>query len=263
VKTDSSRYKDPWLAELYDYAYVPTWGERDLPLWLALAGESTGPVLEVACGTGRVVLPLARAGWQVTGLDISPHMLAVARRKLEKENPEVQSRIRLVEGDMRHFALDERFSLILIPYRSFHALLTPAAQRRCLECCRRHLEPGARLAINVFHPRLSVLATPGGVDESPHEYPGPDGATIRQSGHTDYDLANQTLVWHARYECTAPNGCVEVHEHSTPLRYFFRFEMKWMLEACGFEVEALYGDFQRSPFESDSPEMIFVARKPR
>jgi ubiquinone/menaquinone biosynthesis C-methylase UbiE len=261
VKSDLTRYEDEWTAEVYDYQVGQAWGDRDVPFWLTLAKETGGPVLELACGTGRVLLPLARAGLQVTGLDISPHMLAVARRKLEKEEPEVQRRVRLVEGDMRDFTLEERFGLILIPFRAFRALLERADQRRCLERCARHLGPGGRLAIDVFNPRLSRLAAPGGVDEAAQEYQGPDGVTVRQSGHTDYDLANQRLVWHARYECVAPGGRITVPTHLLELRYFFRFEMEWMLEACGFEVEALYGNFDRSPFTADSPEMIFVARR--
>lgn len=261
MKDDLNRYEDPWTAEVYDFANAAEMSQRDLPFWLALAEESGGPVLELACGTGRVLLPLARAGHEITGLDISPHMLAVAKRKPDQEPPEAQARVRLVEGDMRDFALDRRFGLILIPYRSFHALLERSDQRNCLQRCAAHLKPGGRLAIDVFDPRLARISTPGGVDESPCEYPGPDGIIVRQSGHTDYDLPNQRLAWHARYECTAPDGTITVREHSLELRYFFRLEMEWMLEACGFEVEALYGDFDRRPFKGEGREMIFVARR--
>jgi len=261
VNADLNRYEDPWTAQVYDSANAQDMSVRVMPFWLALAQESGGPVLELACGTGRVLLPLARAGIEVTGLDLSPHMLAMARRKLAREEQDVRARVRLVEGDMRDFALDDRFALILIPFRSFHALLERSDQKRCLQCCAAHLKPGGRLAIDVFDPRLSRISTPGGVDEAPREYPGPDGAAVRQTGHTDYDLPNQRLVWHARYECAGPDGTITVREHSLQLRYFFRFEMEWMLEACGFEVEALYGDFDRKPFAAEGREMIFVARR--
>jgi len=255
------RYKDPWLAEIYDTAYGAEWGERDIPLFLGLAEESGGPVLELACGTGRVLLPLARAGYQVTGLDISPHMLAVGRRKIQKEQADVRERVRLVEGDMSEFAFEERFALILIPCRAFQALLERGDQRRCLRCCAAHLRPGGRGVIDVFEPRLARISTRGGVDEAPHEYVLPDGTAVRETAHTDYDLAQQRLVWHARYECKEPDGKITVREQPTTLRYFFRFEMEWMLEACGFEVEALYGDFDRRPFAGEGREMIFVARR--
>ncbi len=263
MNADLNRYEDPWTAEVYDFEVAAGEQRRtqDTSLWLTLAEETGGPVLELASGTGRIALPLARAGYEVVGLDISPNMLAVARCKVEQEPAEVRARLRFVEGNMSDFSLGEQFNLILIPYSSFQALLPRSEQRSCLECCRRCLRPGGHLAIDVFNLRMSSVVAPGGVDQTPQEYPGPHGAMIRESGHTDFNTANQSLVWHARYECAAPDGQVTVHQHLLELRYFFRFEMEWMLEACGFAVEALYGNFDRSPLAADSPEMIFVASK--
>jgi hypothetical protein len=113
--------------------------------------------------------------------------------------------------------------------------------------------------MDVFQPKLSHLINPGGVDGD-SEFAGPDGATIRQTDHTDFDLAEQRLTWRVRFERLGPEGATPIGEHSFTLRYFFRFEMEWMLEACGFAIEALYGDFDRGPLWADSAEMIFVAR---
>jgi SAM-dependent methyltransferase len=258
---DSNLYKDPWISELYDFVYARTGIDRDIALWLDLAKETGGLVLELACGTGRVVLPLARAGYQITGLDLSPYQLAVARRKLERESDDVRSRVSLLEGNMKGFDLGEQFGLIIITFRSFQALLERADQHGCLASCARHLKPSGRLAIDVFNPRLSRLTTPGGVDEDEERYAGPNGIAIRETGHTDYDLANQRLVWRPRFEYTEAGGTAVVRDYALELRYFFRLEMEWMFEACGLEVDALYGDFDRSPFTVDSPEMIFVVRK--
>jgi SAM-dependent methyltransferase len=250
-------YDDDWSAEIYDYQYP---GAHDLPLWLSLAQEAGGPALELACGTGRLLLPMARAGVHITGLDLSPHMLAVCRRKLAVEPADVQARVRLLEASMADFSLDDRFGLVYIPARSFQALLARDDQRGCLEACRRHLRPGGRLAIDVFNTNLPRLTAPGGIEEEMDEFQGPGGATIRQYAHTDYDRANQTLLSIWRYESAPESGPTDVHEFALRLRYFFRFEMEWMLEACGFQVEALYGDRDRAPFAADSPEMILVAR---
>ena len=261
MRADLNRYEDAWTAEIYDYEVSGNSRTADVPFWLALAQETGGPLLELACGTARVTIPLARAGHEITGLDMSANMLAVARRKLAQEPADVRARIQLGEGDMRDFSLDERFRLIIIPFSAFQVLLDREDQRRCLECCARHLEPDGRLGIDVFHPKLSRLAADAGVEEAPEEFPGPEGITVRLSAHTDYDIANQRLRSGCRYERTAPGGETAISEHLLELHYFFRFEMEWMLEACGFEVEALYGNFDRSEFASDSPEMIFVARK--
>jgi SAM-dependent methyltransferase len=217
-------------------------------------------VLELACGTGRLLLPLAHAGFSVTGLDASRFMLAVARRKLAQEDDEVRARCRLVEGNMSGFTLEERFGLIYIPARSFQILLTREEQRSCLQRCARHLRPDGRLAIDVFNPRLDLLIDPAGHDEGPDDIKSPDGATITHRAHSDYDRAKQIVSALRRYEYNSDQGHV-AREYSLTLRYFFRFEMEWMLDACGFEVEALYGNFDRSEFAADSPEMVFVARR--
>lgn len=256
---DSNLYKDQWIAEAYDYLYAESGIDRDLAFWESLAAECGGPALELACGTGRVALPLARAGHDITGLDLSPYQLAVARRKLARESAEVQARVRFLEGDMSDFALDERFGLIIIAFRSFQALLTREQQGACLRRCHEHLREGGRLAIDVFNPKLSLLAA--GAMNLQAEHAGPGGTVIHETGRAEYDLANQSLVWTPRYECTGPDGPTEVHEYVTRLRYFFRFEIEWMLEACGFEMAALYGDFDRCPFTAESPEMVFVARR--
>lgn len=254
-------YEGEWYAELYDPWNMQHWGERDVAFWQELAQESGAPVLELACGTGRVSIPLARAGLQTVGLDISNPMLNVAQRKLTQEPAEVQARLQLLKGDMRNFSLNERFGLIFIPFRSFQALLTQGDQRACLECCARHLKSEGRLGINVFNPKLSNLTSPGGIDFDFGSAVLPNGITLKHYGHTDYDLLNQSLQAQMKYELSCSAGKTEMREGLLELRYFFQLEMQWLLEACGFEIEALYGNFDRSPLQADSPEMIFVAKR--
>jgi hypothetical protein len=161
---------------------------------------------------------------------------------------------------MTDLSLGQEFGTIFIAFRSFQALLTRTAQRKCLQACARHLRRGGLLGIDVFNTNLPRLLQPGGVEEPPDELTGPDGTRITLTAHTDYDLPDQSLrsIW--RHEYTDAGGRVQRREHVIDLHYFFRCEFEWMLEACGFEVEALYGDFDRRPFAADSPEMIFVAR---
>jgi SAM-dependent methyltransferase len=259
VSGDLNRYEDPWTAEVYDYQ---TQGRgNDVPFWLSLAEEADDETLEIACGTGRVLLPLARAGVRVTGLDVSKAMLEVARGKLHREPAEVAERVNLIHGDMTEFELGRQFGLVIIPFSAFQVLLTRADQRACLKRCRAHVRPNRLLAIDVFNPHLSRLTLPQPVQEGPEEFAGPGGEAVRWSGETEYDLATQTLRSRWRYERTAPGGETTASEHLLELHYFFRFEMEWMLEACGFQVEALYGNFDRSAFAADSPELIFVARR--
>jgi SAM-dependent methyltransferase len=262
MNPDRRLYEASWLAEIYDLAYQGPGGpQADYPFWLELAQKSERPLLELACGTGRLAIPLAREGLQITGLDISVPMLAMAKRKLEQEPAAVRSRLELVEGDMSNFFPGKEYGLIIIAYRAFQHLLERTSQRQCLKCCAAHLKPGGRLAIDVFHPKLSLLAAPGPAQIPAHEHVTSAGERIRESGFGEYDIANQMVRWRPRYECISPEGKVTLRESYLELRYFFRYEMAWMLEACGFIVEALYGNHDKSPLQADSPEMIFVVKK--
>lgn len=222
------------------------------------------PVLELGCGTGRILIPLAEAGLQVVGLDRAPAMLEQARRKIAGLPPEVRGRIELVQGDMRVFSLERRFQLIAIPYRAFLHLLTVQDQREALGRVRAHLLPGGRLVLNIFDPSLEIIVA----------HQGPLGETLkRQEAFDDPATGRRVLLWDTRhfdlerqrleqlylFEALDPSGRV-VERSYTPLtlRYIFRFEMAHLLELCGFRVEALYGDFSRGPFRHGG-EQIWIA----
>jgi ubiquinone/menaquinone biosynthesis C-methylase UbiE len=258
MSADNILYNHPFPAEIYDAEYQKL---EDLPFWSDLAAVAGDPTLELACGTGRLVLPLARTGHDITGIDLSPHMLGIARRKLAQEQPEVQARVRLLDGDMRDFSLDKQFRLIFIAFRSFQILPSPESQRQCLENCCRHLAPGGLLAFNVFSPRLDLMSKPEGADFDHGSFTLADRTVVKETAHAVYDNVQQLLLANLRYECTTPDGGVICHEFSLQMRYLYRFELEWMLEACGFEVEAIYGNYDRSPYQAGSPEIIAVARR--
>ena len=138
---------DKTAAKYYDWNSPGV--EGDVGFYLEEANGIETPTLEVGCGTGRVLFPLAEAGVEVVGLDCAAHMLGVARRKLSKLHEQVQSRIELVQGDMRNFSLRRQFALIIIPYRSFQHLVTPKDQRRALSVIHAHLTERGRLVFNL------------------------------------------------------------------------------------------------------------------
>lgn len=147
-------------ADLYDAYGLGVPG--DVEFYVQEARRAGSPVLEIGCGTGRITLPVAQAGIEVTGIDISPAMLDVARKKLGALAPETRSRVKLVEADMREFSLADRFRLIMAPYRAFLALLTVDDQKRALGRFRDHLAEGGRLILNFFDPRVDLLASRSG-----------------------------------------------------------------------------------------------------
>ena len=253
------------VAEYYDF--VTTYGQRqDVAFFVDMAREAGGTVLEIGCGTGRVLIPTARIGVDITGFDLSPTMLAVCRQKLTHEPEAVQARVHLVEGDMRDFDLGQTFALVTLPFRPFQHLLTVDDQLACLGCIHRHLQPGGRLVLDLFNPSLHFLANDAmvGVEhEREPEFTMPDGRRVLwRDKIVARDLFRQVQDVEIIYDMTHPDGRQERRVQAFPMRYFFRFEAEHLLARAGFEVEHVYADYDRTPYGATYPgELIFVARK--
>jgi SAM-dependent methyltransferase len=252
----------PWddarLARLYD-AFV---FDDDLPLYLELAQRQGSRVLEVACGSGRVLVPLARAGLQVVGIDASPHMLALAQVKLAAEQLDAH----LVQTDMRTFKLGEAdFDLAIVAVKSFAYLLETADQLTCLETIRAHLRPGGALAIDLMHPALEWLgAARGSMRDDLLRYVPEHGYTLsRVESVVATDRARQVRVIRSVYETVDDAGrVIDKRFVEWPYRWMHRFEAEHLLVRAGFEIEAVYGGYRGEAFTSDSATMLFVATRP-
>jgi SAM-dependent methyltransferase len=253
-----------FIADLYDYV-VPYRTRPDVDFFVEAALTAGGRVLEVGCGTGRVLIPTARAGVGIVGLDLSAPMLRVCRARLREEPEAVHRRVRLVEADMRHFDLDERFHLVTLPFRPFQHLTTTADQIACLTTIHRHLVEGGRVILDLFNPSLEKLVEDNLGQEfgDEPEFTSPDGRrVVRRHKIVSRDYANQINQIELIYYITHPDGREERLVHAFSMRYLFRFEAEHLLARCGFEVEAIYADYDKSPFGSKYPgELILVARK--
>lgn len=264
--TNPPMHPDSYLttAELYELV-MPYQQRADIGFFVEAAQTSGGRVLEVGCGTGRVLLPTARAGVSITGLDFSHHMLGVCRARLAAEPPEVQERVRLVQGDMRNFELGETFHLVTIPFRPFQHLISVADQLNCLNSIARHLAPEGRLILDLFNPSLEALTRDnlGQEQGEEPEFTTPDGRrVVRWHKIVARDLFEQVQSVELIYYVTHPDGRTERLVHAFPMRYLFRYEAEHLLARAGFEVEHLYGDYDKSPYGAKYPgELIFVARK--
>jgi SAM-dependent methyltransferase len=260
----SGGYEDvPFVAKYYDVN--PLYAERpDVDFYVDLASSADGKILELGCGTGRILIPIAEAGCEIVGLDFSQYMLARCREKLEEKPRDVQERVRLVRGSMASFDLKETFSLITTPFRPFQHLLFVEEQMSCLCCANRHLKDGGRLILDVFHVNPQMTYDPKFMVESEDipEVELPDGRRVRRCGRiAAYHRAEQyndiELIYYVRH----PNGKKQRLVQAFPFRYFFRYEVEHLLARCGFKILELFGNYDKSPLVDDSPEMIFVAEK--
>lgn len=252
------------VADLYDH--VGVYRERqDVGFFVDAAREAGSPVLEAGCGTGRVLIPTARAGIDIVGLDVSPSMLAECRRRLQDEAKSVRARVDLIQADMRRFDLGRTFPLVTIPFRPFQHLVTVADQLSCLESISRHLTPGGTLILDLFNPSLDALVNrPVGeeVEEGP-EFSLPDGRRVTRSHRiVSHDRLTQVNHVELIYQVTHPDGRVERLIHAFPMRYLFRFEAEHLLARAGFRVIHLYGGYDKRAYGTTYPgELIFVAEK--
>lgn len=262
----ASKRAREFYAQTYDVCVSDWHGEIDFYRELAQESWVTGqPVLEVACGTGRVALRLAQDGVEVVGLDLSSAMLDVAREKsVGLKN------ICWVQADMRSFDLGQTFSLALIPGHAFQNIVTAVDQVACLESIRRHLALGGLLVVHLDHLNVCWLGDlcrdQGGVFKPAETFSHPKTSRqIRTTRAWSYEPATQTAISQTVWEEVGADGHVIDRWESGPIRLHcvFRFEMEHLLALTGFEIEAVYGDFLRAALTDKSTEMVWLARKPR
>ena len=252
------------IAGLYDH--VPAYRDRgDIAFFTDAATRARGEVLELGCGTGRVLVPIARAGCRITGLDASPSMLRVCSAHLEREPSGVRERVTLTEGDMRSFSLGRTFSLITTPFRSFQHLLTVEEQLATLRAIREHLSADGTFILDVFNPSLDALANRPMGEEFPDTapYEMADGRRFERRGRIrSHDRTRQINEVELIYYLTDTSGRVEQFVHSFAMRYFFRYEAEHLLARAGFAVQQVFGGYRNEPFGSTYPgELIVVAKR--
>jgi len=252
------------IADLYDHVAVYR-DRQDIAFFVDAAVQAGGPVLELGCGSGRVLVPTARAGIEIVGLDSSAQMLGVCRQRLLREPPAVQEKATLTHADMRRFDLGRTFALVTIPFRPFQHLLTVEDQLACLSCIRTHLADHGRLIFDLFNPSLDALANqPIGqeTDAGEPEFTAPDGRTVTRSFTiVASDRFSQINDIELVYHVTHPDGRRERLVQAFRMRYLFRFEVEHLLARAGFVVEHLYAGYDRSEYGSTYPgELVFVAR---
>ena len=226
----------------YD-AFAPVYDDwsadmtADVQFYVDLARETDGPLVELAVGNGRVAIPVARdTGRHVLGIDASQAMLDQARTKAAEAGVDLELR----QGDMRELRLDEPAGLIYSPFRSLLHLPTWADRRLVFERVYASLRPGGRFAWNafVFDPRIAVRV---------------DGEWQEQNGvRHRIDQAKHDN----RLDITLESG------DAISLWWLNRSEWEGLIEVAGFEVEALYGGFERQPFDENATEFVWVVRKP-
>jgi SAM-dependent methyltransferase len=233
---------------------------EDLPLWLDLAERQGEPILELGCGTGRVLIPLIKAGHRVFGLDKDIAMLSLLKRNLADEyGAEFSHCSPVLLADLSCFHFSVCFSLILVPCNTW-STFDPLTRQRSLEQIYAHLSPNGLFVASVPNPLL-LLDLPASAEaelEESFEHPL-SGNPVQVSSSWERDKAHFTVRWF--YDHLLPDGTIErlrkdaVHHLSTTENYLYE------LRAAGLRIDATWGDFGGSAYDSDSEYLILAAKK--
>ena len=245
-------------ARYYD---VDTAGQvDDVPFLLETAHRVGGPILEVACGTGRVLIPLAEAGYEVVGVDISTEMIAVARSKVANAN--LESRVTLHVADARSLRLGRTFPLAIVALNSFTHFETPDDQAAVLQRLHEHLDPNGVLVLDLPNPETTLLTDAAGQVFYEYTRPfGPAGATLVKFRSQIADPATQVVAMTFIFDEVAPDGALRRAMATFNVRYLYRAEAELLLSRHGFAVEHVYGDYDLNPYTSSSEKLVIVARR--
>ena len=230
------------------------------------AVASGGPVLELGAGTGRITIPIAEAGIRVTALDLEPEMLDTLRRKAAALPADVAGRISVHQADMRSFALEESYRLVIIPFRAFLHNITRQDQLAVLRCAHMHLDTGGELALNVFHPSLEFMAANAGAYAGVWRWretrKTAEGSFIVYSECSRYNTVHQRVESMLRTEEFGADGSLmRTNMMHLELGYLYPRDITSLLEESGFEPPRISGDFFGRAFERDGDELVVEARK--
>lgn len=228
-----------------------------LEFYKGLACEAGGPVLDVACGTGRILLPCLAAGVDMEGLDLFEPMLQRLRDKAAAQNLSPV----LHQADMSDFELPRRFALVMIPFNAIIHNMTQEAQLNCLQTCRRHLLPGGRLVFDTFFPSLEIVGAPQNTRVLEGEFPHPvPGLTVRMYDTRTFDRVAQEQHSLNETEVVAQDGNVQqTFRSEIRSRYIYKQEMQLLLRVAGFARWEICGDFDSRPLTRENDAMIVTA----
>jgi 2-polyprenyl-3-methyl-5-hydroxy-6-metoxy-1,4-benzoquinol methylase len=237
-------------AEFYDQEFASR--GHDIPFYVNLARLAGGPVLEVACGTGRLTLPIAREGIQIIGSDISRPMLERARSKANSQGLDVE----WLEQDCRKISSKQRFALIFSATNAMQHLHDLDSINAFLTSAKKALRPGGVLILDVFNPNPAKLARATATRYHHKTFTDAAGVEVRVDITTQYDTASQILSFTLFYLCS---GNLK-RTKNVKMRCLFPEELMTICHFNGLDVTKRYGDYDETPFKSDSPKQILLCR---
>ncbi len=243
------------IAPFYDIEHAQ-FGE-DLDMYRNFAELCGGKILELACGSGRLLLPLASEGYMLTGVDTSAAMLDLAHQALEEAG--VSARCQLVQQDMCLLQLPEKYRLAMIALGSFGHIITRTRQQQALAAIRRHLSMGATFILDLSNDDARYMEHLSGQILHRGTWQQADGSYVTHFLTPASSTTHHLLELTHFYEVYRQGEAVRRTVSQTSLYLFERSEVELLLEQAGFQIKNIYGNYDFGPCEHESPRMIFIA----
>ena len=244
------------IAPFYDTEHAHF--DEDVNLYINFAEMCGGPLLELACGSGRLLVPLACEGYKLTGVDSSRSMLNLAQHALEQAG--VADQCTLVQENMRTMHLGQHFRLAFIALGSFGHICTRQEQRQALAVIRDHLTVGSRFILDISNADVRYMEQLSGQVLHQGTWKREDGALLSHFVSPASSATKHLLELTHFYEEHRQGEAVQRTVTTTHLYLFEKNEVELLLEEAGFEIKDVFGDYELSPFEHESPRMIFIAQ---
>lgn len=251
-------------AKYYDEAYSTKQDLQDLQFYVDMAKTKGGPVLELACGTGRILLPIAREGIPIHGVDNSFPMLNVLQDKLQREVKDVRELVSTLQGDIRNFRSNREYPLVTIPFRPLQHMYTVEDQIAALQTAAFHLEDSGVLVFDVFYPKSDSLLSKVGEEFLELEWtPKSDpGKVIRRYFRKEsVDKINQNFSGTFIFRTYQGEKLVLEETESLRMSYYTYPHLRALFMLTGLEIVEEYGSFERTPLDNQAQQMIFVLRR--
>jgi cyclopropane fatty-acyl-phospholipid synthase-like methyltransferase len=242
------------IAPFYDIEHASF--DEDLDMYQNFAELCGGPILELACGSGRVLLPLARHGFEITGVDTSARMLEIAHKRVEEAG--LASRCTLIQQDMRTLQTGHKFRLALVALGSFAHITSRKAQQQALAATRSQLVTGGTFIIDISNADARYMEDLGGHVLHQGSWRHEDGTMLTHFVSPAASPDRHLLELTHFYDQHSQGGTLQRTTVTTHLYLFERGEMELLLEQAGFTVKDVYGDHALGPYQLESPRMIFV-----
>jgi len=251
-------------AKYYDEAYAVGENLAESRFYLDLAQRTRGPVLELGCGTGRILLSIARAGIAIDGVDNSLPMLMSLRRKMELEPPSVRELVSVIQGDMRQFRSQRKYGLVIIPFRPLQHMYKVEDQLAALGTAGFHLEDGGLLAFDVYYPKFEKLNSGFGQEVLEMEWrpqSDPDQLVRRYFRKDSHDKIQQNIRLTFIFRTWQGDKLIREETEGIEMSYYTYPHLRALFLLAGLEVAEEYGSFSRAPLDNNAAEMIFVLEK--